>query len=96
MILASNLPHGSISYLYYADRINQLPLGVFGIAISTALLPLLSEQIKRNKIKDSQKTTSSAIKFGFIFAIPASVGIFFLSNQIVGFLFLRVSLIYLI
>ena len=89
MILASNLPHGSISYLYYADRINQLPLGVFGIAISTALLPLLSEQIKKNKKKDSQKTTSSAIKFGFIFAIPASVGIFFLSNQIVGFLFLR-------
>ena len=49
MILASTLPDGSISYLYYSDRINQLPLGVFGIAISTALLPLLSEQIKRNK-----------------------------------------------
>ena len=46
MILASTLPDGSISYLYFADRINQLPLGVLGIAISTALLPILSKHVK--------------------------------------------------
>ena len=47
MILASTLPDGSISYLYFADRVNQLPLGVLGIAISTALLPILSKHVKK-------------------------------------------------
>ena len=89
MILASTLPDGSISYLYYSDRINQLPLGVFGIAISTALLPLLSEQIKRNKKQESEKSISNAIKFSFIFSIPSATGIFLLSNEIVSFLFER-------
>ena len=89
MILASTLPDGSISYLYYSDRINQLPLGVFGIAISTALLPLLSEQIKRNKKQESKKSISNAIKFSFIFSIPSATGIFLLSNEIVSFLFER-------
>ena len=50
MILASTLPDGSISYLYFADRINQLPLGVLGIAISTALLPILSKHVKEKKL----------------------------------------------
>ena len=55
MILASTLPDGSISYLYYADRVNQLPLGVLGIAISTALLPLLSSQIKKNQLQEANE-----------------------------------------
>jgi putative peptidoglycan lipid II flippase len=42
--LASLLPGGSVSYLYYADRLNQLPLGVVGIAVATAILPPLSRQ----------------------------------------------------
>ena len=43
--LASLLPGGSVSYLYYADRLNQLPLGVVGIAVATAILPPLSRQV---------------------------------------------------
>ncbi|MBV9555130.1 MAG: murein biosynthesis integral membrane protein MurJ, partial [Alphaproteobacteria bacterium] len=43
--LASALPEGSVSYLYYADRLNQLPLGVVGIAVATAILPPLSRQV---------------------------------------------------
>ena len=46
VVWASLLPAGSISALYYADRITQLPLGVIGIAIGTALLPLLSRQLR--------------------------------------------------
>lgn len=45
VLIASLLPAGAISYLYYADRLNQLPLGVIGIAIGTALLPLLSRHL---------------------------------------------------
>ena len=44
--LASLLPGGSVSYLYYADRLNQLPLGVVGIAVGTAILPPLSRQVR--------------------------------------------------
>jgi len=89
MILASTLPHGSISYLYYADRINQLPLGVLGIAISTALLPVLSKQIKKKQKKKANESISSAIKFGILFSIPSFVGLFVLSEEIVSLLFFR-------
>ena len=46
LVFASLLPTGAVSYLYYADRLNQLPLGVVGVAIGTALLPLLSRQLR--------------------------------------------------
>ncbi len=89
MILASTLPDGSISYLYYADRVNQLPLGVFGIAISTALLPVLSKKIKEKKFEESNIHISNSIKISFLLSIPATMGIIILSNEIVNFLFLR-------
>ena len=89
MILASTLPDGSISFLYYADRVNQLPLGVLGIAISTALLPILSKQIKQNKKKEANQSISKAVKFGIFFAIPAFFGILFLSDEIIKLLFFR-------
>ncbi len=89
MILASTLPDGSISYLYYADRVNQLPLGVLGIAISTALLPLLSSQIKKNQLQEANESISKAVKFGILFSIPAFFGILIFSNEIISFLFFR-------
>ncbi len=89
MILASTLPDGSISFLYYADRVNQLPLGVLGIAISTALLPILSKQVKQNKKKEANQSISKAIKFGIFFSIPAFFGILFLSDEIIKLLFFR-------
>ena len=87
MILASTLPNGSISYLYYADRVNQLPLGVLGIAISTALLPILSLQIKQNKNKEANISISRAIKFGIVFSIPAFSGLLVFSDEIISLLF---------
>ena len=89
MILASTLADGSISFLYYADRVNQLPLGVLGIAISTALLPILSKEVKENKKKQANQSISKAIKFGIFFSIPAFFGILFLSEEIIKFLFFR-------
>ena len=67
MILASTLTDGSISYLYYADRINQLPLGVLGIALSTALLPLLSKYVKSKNTYKINQTISQSIKLGIFF-----------------------------
>ena len=89
MILASTLPDGSISFLYYADRVNQLPLGVLGIAIGTALLPVLSSQVKQNQKKEAEKSISKAIKFGILFSIPAFFGLLIFSENIISFLFFR-------
>ena len=89
MILASTLPDGSISFLYYADRVNQLPLGVLGIAIGTALLPVLSSQVKKNQKKEAEKSISKAIKFGILFSIPAFFGLLIFSENIISFLFFR-------
>ena len=81
MILPSTLPAGSISFLYYADRVNQLPLGVLGIAIGTALLPVLSSQVKKNQKKEAEKSISKAIKFGILFSIPAFFGLLIFSEN---------------
>ena len=89
MILASTLPDGSISFLYYADRVNQLPLGVLGIAIGTALLPVLSSQVKKNQKKEAEKSISKAIKFGILFSIPSFFGLLIFSENIISFLFFR-------
>ena len=89
MILASTLAHGSISFLYYADRVNQLPLGVLGIAISTALLPILSKYVKKKDNVNITKSISSALKYGLLFSLPAFFGIFILSDEIVTLLFYR-------
>ena len=89
MILASTLPDGSISFLYYADRVNQLPLGVLGIAIGTALLPVLSSQVNKTQKKEAEKSISKAIKFGILFSIPAFFGLLIFSENIISFLFFR-------
>ena len=88
MILASTLPDGSISYLYFADRLNQLPLGVFGIALSTALLPMLSKQIKKKSAR-SNDTINHSIQLGMILSFPAAGGLGILSIQIIDLLFVR-------
>ena len=87
MILASTLKDGSISYLYFADRVNQLPLGVFGIALSTALLPILAEQIKKNFYEKSIATINHCLQIGILLIIPASFGIFLLAEKIIITLF---------
>jgi len=89
MILASTLTDGSISYLYFADRINQLPLGVFGIAISTALLPILAEQIKKNFFLKANLTINYCLQIGLVISIPSSFGIFTLAEHIINVLFVR-------
>tara|TARA_B100000524_G_scaffold240414_1_gene128398 strand:- start:4195 stop:5787 length:1593 start_codon:yes stop_codon:yes gene_type:complete len=89
MILASTLPDGSISYLYFADRVNQLPLGVIGIALSTALLPILSKQIKEKAFDEASKSSNYCLQIGIIFSIPASIGLIFLSDLITNVLFVR-------
>jgi putative peptidoglycan lipid II flippase len=88
-LLASLLAQGSISYLYYADRLVQFPLGIFAIAIATAVLPTLSRQAAGKDLQAVKDTFSYAMKMVFFIAIPSMVGLIVLREPIVALLFKR-------
>jgi putative peptidoglycan lipid II flippase len=88
-LLASFLPEGSISWLYYADRIVQFPLGVFAIAISTAVLPSLSGHAAEENVDEFNRTLSHALRLVFFVTIPATVGLIILGRQIISILLQR-------
>lgn len=87
MIIASFLPGGSISYLYYADRLNQLPLGIVGIAVGTALLPMLSKTSAAQNWQESRDLFNRALEVCLLLALPAAVGLFTISMPIIVTLF---------
>jgi putative peptidoglycan lipid II flippase len=87
LILASLLPVGAISWLYYADRVAQLPLGVIGIALGTALLPKLSAAEAAGQPAEARKCLSEAIGFAGFFVIPAVIGLVLCSFPIIEGLF---------
>jgi putative peptidoglycan lipid II flippase len=80
---------GAVSYLYYADRINQLPLATIGIAISMALLPNIAKKIKAGESEKANHLQNTALEVGLLLAIPASLALTVLAENIVGVLFER-------
>ncbi len=74
-LAARFLPEGSVSWLYYADRLNQLPLGLIGIAIGTAILPALSRQIAGADGKAASDTQNRAVELALFFTMPATVAL---------------------
>ena len=88
-ILASLLPEGSVSYLYYADRIVEFPLGVFGIAVATAALPSMAAQAARQDLPGLKETLNFAIRLSCFVMVPASIGILLLRVPIVRLFFER-------
>ncbi|MDA3898262.1 MAG: murein biosynthesis integral membrane protein MurJ [Desulfobacteraceae bacterium] len=88
-LLASFLPEGSVSYLYYADRLVQFPLGIFAISMSVAILPSLSRQAESKDMHALTDTFSYAIKLIFFITIPAMTGLIILRHPIVALLFER-------
>lgn len=88
-LLASLLREGSISYLYYADRLVQFPLGVFAIAISTAVLPSLSREAADGDLDRLKETLSHALRLTMFITIPSMVGLIVLREPIVRLLFQR-------
>ncbi len=85
--LASFLPGGSVSYLYYADRLNQLPLGVVGIAVGTAILPSLSRQVRLGHLGDAVATQNRGIELALLLTLPAAVALAVLATPILAVLF---------
>ena len=88
-ILASWLPAGGVSWLYYADRIVELPLGVFGIALGTAVLPSMSRQATNGDLTALSRSVSFALRLTAFFTIPAMVALILLREPILSVLFQR-------
>lgn len=80
---------GAISILYYANRLIQLPMGIFTIAISTAILPTLSSQFIEGDIEKAKLTILYAFRFSLFIVIPATVGLIVLRVPIIRLLFER-------
>ncbi len=81
------MAEGSFSQLAFADRLNQLPLGIIGIALGTAILPALSRFIASDDKGGAQKVQSNAIELGLLLTIPAAVGLFFAAEPLVSAFF---------
>jgi putative peptidoglycan lipid II flippase len=88
-ILASFLAAGSISYLYYADRLVQFPLGVFGVAVSTAALPSLSGLAAGGEMREFSDTLRQSLRLTLFISLPAAAGLMGLSEPLVAVLFGR-------
>ncbi len=88
-LLGSLLDQGSITYLYFADRLVQFPLGVFAIAMATAVLPTLSRQAATGQTQALRNTFSHALRLVFFITLPAMVGLIVLREPIVAILFQR-------
>ncbi len=87
--LASLLPGGSVSYLYYADRLNQLPLGVVGIAVGTAILPPLSRQVRSGDAAGAAATQNRGVELALLLTLPAAAALVVLATPILSVLFQR-------
>ncbi|RMH59362.1 MAG: murein biosynthesis integral membrane protein MurJ [Zetaproteobacteria bacterium] len=86
-ILATLLEPGAVSYLYYSDRIVQLPLGIFGIAMSTALLPTLSAHLSRGDAPQARQDLKTGLVWLGWITLPAVAGLWLLARPIIQTLF---------
>ncbi|GAB3281170.1 murein biosynthesis integral membrane protein MurJ [Parahaliea aestuarii] len=86
-VLASFLPTGSVSWLYYSDRLTELPLGVFGVAIATVILPSLSSHRAAARGEDFTLTLDWAVRMILLVAVPAAVALMVLAEPILVTLF---------
>ena len=88
-IIATLVAVGAVSWLYFADRVNQLPLGVIGVGIGVALLPMLTRSIQGGYEDDALATQNRAIEISLVLTLPATVGIIMLAEPIAAVLYER-------
>ena len=88
-LLGSFLPAGSISFLYYADRVMEFPLGIFGVALASASLPAMSRQAAAGDHRGLARTLNFTLGLGWFIAVPATVGLVMLRVPITRVLFER-------
>ncbi len=80
---------GAVSYLYYADRLYQLPLGVVGVAVAVVLLPSLTRAFTANDQGEANELQNRALEFSMMLTVPAMVAFLFIAEPVVSVLFER-------
>lgn len=88
-VLASLLQPGSVSWLFYADRISQLPIGVFSVALSSVLLPMLSQAAARDDQQGFSSPLLASLRYTSFLIIPCSVALCFYASSLISLLFER-------
>lgn len=86
-LLASFLVTGSVTWLYYSDRLMEFPVGVFGMALATVILPNLSKRIAQGDMENFELTLDWALRWTLIVVIPATVGLMVMAQPILTTLF---------
>lgn len=86
VVLATLIP-GAVSFLYYADRLNQFPLALIGTAIGIALLPMLSRQIREERFDDALISQNRAIEFAMLLTIPAALALVVIAFPLIYVMF---------
>jgi putative peptidoglycan lipid II flippase len=86
-LLASFLVSGSVSWLYYSDRLVEFPLGIFGVALGTVILPKLSRHHASAETADFSHTLDWALRWALLIGVPATVGLMILAGPILAALF---------
>ena len=89
VIISTLLPPGSVSLLYYANQVQQLPLATIGTAVGTALLPLLSRQVRSGEGEAASATMNRALEYALFLTLPAAVGLAVAAVPIMTVLFVR-------
>ncbi len=83
LFFLGRLPEGNFAFMAFADRLNQLPLGIIGIALGTAILPALSRFIAKDDQGGAQRIQSNAIELGMLLTIPAAIALFVAAGPLV-------------
>ncbi len=87
MLMASFLVTGSISWLYYSDRLMEFPLGVFGVALAVVILPTLSEKHTQGNMRYFSQIMDWALKWVFLISFPAAIGLMLLAEPMLATIF---------
>ena len=85
--LATLLPEGSLTYLYLADRVSQFPLGVVGVSVGVALLPMMSRQLRAGELDGASYNQNRAIEFALFLTVPAATAFVAIGGPIVSVMY---------
>lgn len=88
-LFVSFLTTGAVSWLYYANRLYQLPVGIIGAAIGTALLPILTRQLKSGETDQARRSLNRALEFALLASVPSMAGLIVLAEPVIAVLFER-------
>jgi putative peptidoglycan lipid II flippase len=88
-LIASFLPRGDLTALYYADRINQLPMGIVGVALGTVLLPEMSKKLAKGDVKGASIAQNRAVVLGLLLTLPCVAAFLIVPDLLMQVLFVR-------